>query len=290
MNIWENAVVTIQGLSLLSKLTEGNTLNITKAETGESYVTPGLLNQLTAVAGPKQQLSFRTISYPEQGKCKLPCYLTNAGLASGYTAKQVGVYATDPDEGEILFLIVQAPSDQGTVIPSEAEMVGYSAEWNLYFQYGQASSVSVTVDPSNSITREELFVIIESEISPEKIGAAPKEHGHMASDIIMQKGSEETVEEAYRTILADMGVISVDVENLKSNAAPKEHTHFGSEIDLYGDGSETAEEAMNITRHELGLLSQRVGVLESLLPDYGTEDLEAGVTPLQTGKMYLVYE
>lgn len=162
MNIWENAVITTKGLSLLSKLTSGHALEITKAETGDTYVTPGLLSQLTAVVGPKQELSFRAQSYPEEGKCKLPCYLTNAGLATGYTAKQVGVYATDPDDGEILFLIVQAPSESGTVIPSEAEMPGYSAEWNLYFQYGQASGVTFTVDPTGSITRGELDVILAS--------------------------------------------------------------------------------------------------------------------------------
>lgn len=166
MNIWENAVVTVKGLSLLSKLIEGDTLNITRAETGEGYVTPGLLNQLTAVSNPKQSLSIKTQSYPEEGKCKLPCYLTNAGLSAGYTAKQVGVYATDPDEGEILFLIVQSPSDKGTVVPSEAEMAGYSAEWNLYFQYGQASGVTVVVDPTDAVTRAELEVILAEAIKP----------------------------------------------------------------------------------------------------------------------------
>ena len=168
MNIWENAVITQKGLSLLSKLIEGDMLNITKAETGEGYVTPGLLNQLTAVSNPKQTLSFRTQSYPEEGKCKLPCYLTNAGLATGYTAKQVGVYATDPDDGEILFLIVQSPSDKGTVIPSEAEMPGYSAEWNLYFQYGQASGVTIVVDPTGAITRGEMEVYVKGELNKNK--------------------------------------------------------------------------------------------------------------------------
>lgn len=155
MNIWENAVVTIKGLSLLSKLVEGNTLDITRAETGEGYVTPGLLSQLTEVSSPKQALSFRAVSYPEEGKCQIPCYLTNDGLEAGYTTKQVGVYATDPDEGEILFLILQAPSGYGTVVPSEAESPGYSAEWTLYMQYGQADGVNVNVDPSNTVSTEE---------------------------------------------------------------------------------------------------------------------------------------
>ena len=174
MNIWENAVVTIKGIALLTKLVEGNTLNITRAETGEGYVTPGLLNQLTEVSIPKQTLSFRAVSYPEEGKCKVPCYLTNDGLNTGYTAKQVGLYATDPDEGEILFLILQAPSGYGTIVPSETESPGYSAEWNLYMQYGQADGVNVTVDPSNTVTAEELEIFkseVLAELSDKRIYA-----------------------------------------------------------------------------------------------------------------------
>lgn len=156
MNIWENAVLTLKGTDLLAKLIEGTALSITRAEVGAGYITPGLLTQLERVTTPMQELRFRPVSYPESGKCKLPGYLTNDGLNTGYTATQVGVYAMDPDEGEILFFIVQATSGTGTVIPSESEMPGYSAEWSLYFQYGQADSVEVVVDLSNSVSREEL--------------------------------------------------------------------------------------------------------------------------------------
>lgn len=152
MNIWSNGVITNKGLALQAKLFEGTTLKITRATTGTGYVTPGLLQQQTDVSGARQNLSFRTLSYPSLGKCKLPCYLTNDKLDTGYTAMQVGLYAIDPDEGEILYFITQAEPGTGTIIPSKTEMPGYNAEWNFYFQYGQADAVTVHVDPSNSAT------------------------------------------------------------------------------------------------------------------------------------------
>lgn len=160
MNIWENAVITSKGLALQSKLTQGTSLTITRAVAGAGYVTPALLVQQTAVLDPKQTLKFSPASYPEEGKCAVPVYLTNEGLATGYTAKQVGFYATDPDEGEILYFICQAASDKGTEIPSKTEMPGYTAEWTFYFQYGQASNVTVTVDPANTVTRAEVKKMI----------------------------------------------------------------------------------------------------------------------------------
>lgn len=160
MNIWENSVITDKGLSLLAKLTEGNTLDIAAAVTGAGYVTPGLLQKQTTITDPKQSLTFRPYSYPEVGKCSVPCYLSNDGLGTGYVATQVGIFATDPDEGEILFFLAQSASGEGTTIPSETEMPGYSAEWTFYFQYGQADGVTVTVDPTRTVSREEMEAYI----------------------------------------------------------------------------------------------------------------------------------
>lgn len=175
MNIWENTVITEKGLSLLSKLVAGNTLSITKAVAGAGYVTPGLLIKQTEVTSPQQELTFRPITYPSTGKCAVSCYLTNDGISTGYSATQVGIYATDPDDGEILFFLAQATSGDGTEVPSETEMPGYSAEWTFYFQYGQADGVTVVVDPSNTVTQTILENYIASEIQTatnEEIDAA----------------------------------------------------------------------------------------------------------------------
>ena len=164
MNIWANAVITQKGLALQAKLLEGTSLHITRAETGTGYTTPGLLIQQTEVTAPKQSLAFKPISYPEIGKCALTMHLNNDKVETGYTALQVGIYATDPDEGEILYFIAQAvDQNHGTVVPSAAEMPGYSAEWTFYFQYGQADEVTVMVDPAGSVSREDMEEYIEDE-------------------------------------------------------------------------------------------------------------------------------
>lgn len=167
MNVWRNAVITDNGLNLLAKLTQGNALNITRAVSGKGFVSPDLLGQQTEVAEPMQELKFLTVYYPKVGECALPVALSNEGLTEGYKATQIGIFANDPDEGEILYLIVQTISaDIGTIIPSEEEMPGYTAEWKLFLQYGQADSVNVTVDPSNNISRYELEAYFEENLVP----------------------------------------------------------------------------------------------------------------------------
>lgn len=167
MNAWENTVLTDKGRSLMAKLTQGHTLDITRAVTGAGFVTPGLLSKQTEVTDPKQTLSFRAVTYPETGVCKLPVALHNDELAEGYKATQVGIFATDPDEGEILFFISQSTDTaSGSVVPSAAEMPGYSAEWTFYLQYGQADGVTVMVDPSSGVSHAEMEAFINETFEP----------------------------------------------------------------------------------------------------------------------------
>ena len=152
-NLWADAVITAKGTALLAKLVEGNTLDLTRVICGTGIVPVVTLYNQTAVMDEQQALQFLPITYPEEGKVKVPVILSNDGVAAGYRANQVGVYATDPDEGEILFFIAQANQEYGGMaIPSATEMPGYTCEWNFYFKYGQADGVNVTVDPSGILT------------------------------------------------------------------------------------------------------------------------------------------
>lgn len=199
MNIWANTVMTQKGLALQSKLIAGNTLNITKVQIGSGYVTPGLLMQQTAVTSPQKTLNMVSgITYPEEGKCAVKININNDDVTTGYTAMQVGIYANDPDEGEILYFIAQAESGTGTEVPSKTEMPGYSAEWTFYFQYGQADNVNVTVDPSNTVSQAEMEDYIkqyveEHTISEEEVlaivkdGYVGKEGGTFTGDIYVNE-------------------------------------------------------------------------------------------------------
>lgn len=151
-NTWI-AEVTDKGNALLSKLAEGNTLEITRAVAGSGTVDAALIKQQTAVASPQQTVTIQPVAYPEDKKCKLPITIRNNGLTNSYTATNIGVFANDPDEGEILFFMAVADGN-GTSIVSEALQPGYSATFDFYVNFGNADGVSVTVDPSNAVTQE----------------------------------------------------------------------------------------------------------------------------------------
>jgi hypothetical protein len=161
-NAWKAGIITTKGLGLLSKLVHGNTLAITRAETGAGFVAEELLASQLAVTDPVQALSFSAVSYPEEGKCMIPCKLTNEEVETSYIARQIGLYAMEPDEGEILFYITQVEDeDGGTGIPAAKLIPSYSATWNLVIYYGMADGVDVTVDPAGAVTMEEVEQLIK---------------------------------------------------------------------------------------------------------------------------------
>ena len=163
MNTWATAVITEKGIALQTKLIKGNTLEITRAVVGTGFVPVGLLPKQSGVIEPKQEVEIQPVTYPEEGKCAMPVVLSNKDVTTGYQADQIAIFAMDPDEGEICYFIAQAnlpddkrPAGYGTTVPAKTEMPGYSAEWTFYFQYGQADSVHVTVNPSGSVSKDDL--------------------------------------------------------------------------------------------------------------------------------------
>ena len=219
--------VTNKGIALLAKLIAGETLHITRGETGSGYVTPGTMQSQVAVTSPMQQVSFREATYPEEGKCALTCFITNDGIEAAYTANQVGIYATDPDEGEILFFITQASSGKGMDIPTETEMPGYSSEWTFYFKYGQAGGVQVTVDPSNTVSFAEVETHVKAKlgehtsdkknphgVTAEQVGAIPSTGGIVSGPITFKKGENPGTAKITKnhSETADYGLVVTDYD------------------------------------------------------------------------------
>ena len=222
MNIWSNATITTAGLALLAKLTQGSTLSVTKAVVGSGTVAVEDLANQTAVSSPQQTLTIRSLATPEAGTAALTCYLTNDSVNTSYTAMQVGVYATDPDDGEILYFIVQAQSGTGTVIPSSTEMPGFTAEWTFYFTFGNATSVSVTVSPANTISQTQAQQMIDQAIAGAQLAASqitsgilPVARGGTGS------GSVDTEPTSGSTKMVTSGGVYTAVNNINAGSQIK---------------------------------------------------------------------
>ena len=104
MAIWENTTKTNLGLALDQKLLDGNlNLKLTQAKSGAGKVNPTQLAAQVEVANPKQALELKDAIHSDADTTvTVPVLLNNTGLTEGYALHQVGIYAQDPDLGDIL--------------------------------------------------------------------------------------------------------------------------------------------------------------------------------------------
>ena len=145
MDIWENASLTEKGADLQNKLINGETLKITKVKTGAGKVSAMYLRQQTEVANPVQELTIQPATIVDDN-IMIPVLLDNIGLTESYELWQVGFYAEDPDEGEILYCIAQAA--KGKDIPTEQESPGYSIVWNFHFKNSEENPFELSITPA----------------------------------------------------------------------------------------------------------------------------------------------
>lgn len=153
MDIWENASLTEKGVDLHNRLINGKTLKITKVKTGAGKVPVMYLRQQTEVTNPMQELTLQPATISDDNII-IPVLLENIGLTESYELWQVGFYAEDPDEGEILYCIAQAA--KGKDIPTEHESPGYSIVWNFHFKNSEENPFELNITPAGLVSMETL--------------------------------------------------------------------------------------------------------------------------------------
>ena len=146
---------TNAGLALDLKMpNSGSFFTFVRAESGGGSVPQAQLPTLLAVTNPMQELELKDLIYPQssEGPLTIPVTLSNSGLETGYALYQVGVYAEDPDLGEILYLVAQTTRAEGEPIPSEASSPGFAIDWNLATHVANTEIVQVVVNEAGRLT------------------------------------------------------------------------------------------------------------------------------------------
>lgn len=198
MNIWESTVLTDKGAALQAKLIEGQTLHITQVMTGGAKVPLVNLRQQTSVTDGGKRITLQPVRI-EGHQMVVPVLLENTGLEESYDLWQVGIYAQDPDEGEILYCLAQAT--EAKHIPSAAEGPGFSITWDFYFKTSNTVPIEVNLNSKGLVSIEQ-YQVHEGEI-----------HG--------LKGDVHELDGRLKELNADLNAINVDISTKETNLSKK---------------------------------------------------------------------
>jgi len=140
-------VITPKGQALMAKLMQGVArCDFTNIKLSSHAYTDAELVALETLADVKQSAPITSKSVISVNAIKIRGAIDNLSLVEGYAINTIGVFATDPDEGEILYAVARA-TVTGWMPPYNGVTVS-----GAYFEFavtiGNASQVELIVDPA----------------------------------------------------------------------------------------------------------------------------------------------
>ena len=154
MGAFKSAVITTKGQALLAKVVAGTCkLEFTKIAVSENTLSGDLASK-TGIGTVKQSEKVASVVRQNGANVKVSASFSNETLGAGYYVRNIGLYATDPSDGEILYSISVADESEATAdwMPPFNGIGVSSLLVDLVTAVSNASSVEVTVDPSAGAT------------------------------------------------------------------------------------------------------------------------------------------
>lgn len=162
---WQGMILTTKGRALQAKVEAGKTLlSLTKIKLGDGVISgTQTLEGLVDLVNPKQIIGITTIDPQSSGICKITGTVTNVGLETGYNIKELGLFATDPDDGEILYAVTT--DSNFDYLQAEGGATIVSEEFNLSISISNTSQVTATIDATGLLTVSSATLLIANLIA-----------------------------------------------------------------------------------------------------------------------------
>ena len=139
-------VITNKGQALIAKMMaeEGN-IKFTKVVASSTEYTESQLEGLSELSNVKQTSLISKVTRTNEVAVKVKVAFTNTDLTEGYYMRALGLYAVDPDVGEILYAVTAEISGNCYMPPYNGITVS-GAYVQLVTTVGNADSITLEVD------------------------------------------------------------------------------------------------------------------------------------------------
>lgn len=147
--------ITRKGLNLITKLVAAKgTLSFSRAAVGtgkppEGY-SPDSMISLSSYKMDAEIADYGT----QEDKAYVTMQVSSDQVEEGFLLTEVGLYATDPDQGEILYAYMDISTDPTYIYANGSANRTKYAEFTLYVLIGTVEKVTAAVTPGSIITKE----------------------------------------------------------------------------------------------------------------------------------------
>ena len=140
---WNGLQLTNKGIALQAKVQAGEELVITKLKLGSGIVSGGTdIKTLNDLIEPEQNLGIGAKEAVDD-YCKISSTITNTELEAGYYVRELGVFAQDPDDGEVLYAYTTDGAPD--YLPAGGGSTVISQEFSVMIAVNDTDNVSVVI-------------------------------------------------------------------------------------------------------------------------------------------------
>lgn len=148
--------LTKQGIELQAKAQSGVRLNFTKLTIGDGQHDQNI-EDITSLSNPLKDLTISGIQV-DKGQCRIHSAITNQGITQGFFIREIGLFAEDPDAGEILYSIALAT--ESDYLPAEGGATVVNNEFEIIAIVANATNITATISNTGYVAREEFEKVV----------------------------------------------------------------------------------------------------------------------------------
>jgi hypothetical protein len=147
MSAFGGLVLTTKGRNLQAKAQAGAQLNFTRIGVGDGELAGSSILELNALKHEVKTLNITKLKSLTGGKAAVGGVLSNQGLASGFYWRELGLFAQDPDIGEILYCYGNSGVN-AEYIPADGGPDVLEKSIDIISIVGNAANVTATIEQS----------------------------------------------------------------------------------------------------------------------------------------------
>ena len=163
----EGVTITARGLQLIAKLTAAKMkMEFTSAKVGTGVLPDGAnAYDLTHLVAYKMDGRIAGYGYDDDAKdAYVVMQISNEQIETGFVMTEAGIYAKDPDLGEILYGYLDLSEDPNYIMPAENGRFK-TVQIKMHVIVGEVQEISATINPLSQVTREELQKELDKKVS-----------------------------------------------------------------------------------------------------------------------------
>lgn len=183
MSTFGGLIITNRGRALQAKAQLGAALQFTRMGLGDGELGGSSIVDLTALKHEVKSLTLSRFELLTNGRARIGTVLSNQDIANGFYWRELGIYAQDPDLGEILYCYGNAGA-LAEYIPAGGGAEVIEKVITVIVLVGQASNISAVLDQSLAWVTQQDFTAHLADEMPHQFTSTNKtyRYGFKAQD------------------------------------------------------------------------------------------------------------